>query len=160
MPKTYGACGDSRKGFLAWSEVSRRLARAHNYWVGTTRPGGRPHAMPVWGLWLDEAFYFSTDRGSRKGRNLTANPALVVHLESGDDVVILEGVAREVTDRSELKRMDDAYHAKYGMRVLGMPGDVGFYSLRPRVALAWRERDFPSSATRWVFAPKLSSVTG
>lgn len=107
--------------------------------------------MPVWGLWLDETFYFSTDRGSRKGRNLSANPALVVHLESGDDVVILEGVAREITDRSQLKRMDDAYHAKYGMRVLGMPGDVGFYSLQPRVALAWRERDFPASATRWVF---------
>jgi len=31
------------------------------------------------------------------------------------------------------------------------PGTV-MYGVRPRVVLAWREKDFPSSATRWEFA--------
>lgn len=70
--------------------------RARNYWVVTTRSDGKPHSVPVWSIWLDETFYFGTDRRSRKGRNLATNPGLVVHLESGDDVVILEGVAEEV----------------------------------------------------------------
>src|SRR4051812_9693775 len=81
------------EGLLPWSFVDERRATAHNYWVVTSSAAGRPHAAPVWGLWLDGRFYFSTDPASRKGRNLAANPALVVHLESGDDAVILEGTA-------------------------------------------------------------------
>src|SRR3712207_802185 len=85
-------------GLLDWSQVTAQLEQARNYWVATTRPDGRPHAAPVWGVWLDGAFYFGTGRTSVKGRNLAANPALTVHLESGDDAVILEGVAEPVTD--------------------------------------------------------------
>lgn len=55
--------------------------------------------MPVWGIWLGGAVYFGTDRRSRKAKNLAANPSLVIHLESGDDAVILEGAAEEVDDR-------------------------------------------------------------
>src|SRR5712692_1387743 len=96
MPGSYGmaeATGGS--GLLPWGPAEARLGAAHNYWLSTTRPDGRPHAMPVWGVWRDGVLYVGTDRGSRKARNLAANPACVVHLESGDDVVILEGVAEE-----------------------------------------------------------------
>mgnify|MGYP001604736294 CR=1 FL=1 len=153
MPRGYAICGPkSGAGLLPWNRVDKRMATAHNYWVGTTRPDGRPHVMPVWGVWVDQTFFFGTDRGSRKGRNLAANPALVVHLESGDDVVILEGVAEQVTDRAPLAAVDDAYFAKYRMRLLDHPGDVGIYALEPGVAFAWQERDFNRSATRWLFA--------
>ncbi|MGH2671093.1 MAG: pyridoxamine 5'-phosphate oxidase family protein [bacterium] len=151
MPEAYGACGTTRGKFLPWSWLSERMWRAHNYWVSTTRPDGRPHVMPVWGVWVEDRFYFSTDPNSRKGRNLAANPALAVHLGSGDEAVILEGVAREVTERSQRASVDDAYFAKYGMRLTGMPGPVGLYALELRTAFAWREKDFPASATRWVF---------
>src|SRR3712207_2502017 len=142
----YGITTD-REGMLAWSWASEQLAAARNYWVSTTRPDGRPHAAPVWGVWLDETFYFGTGSTSRKGRNLARNPAVVVHLESGDESVILEGVAEPVTDPSLLQRYADAYEAKYQFRP-DTSNPEGTFRLRARVAFGWRERDFPTSATR------------
>lgn len=153
MPE-YGLLdADDGSGLLPWRRVGERMAEAHNYWIGSTRPDGRPHAMPVWGIWLDETFYFGTGRQSRKGRNLAANPAVVVHLESGDDVLILEGEVQEVTDRALLERYADAYDAKYQFRPdPDEPGSLT-YALRPRVVFAWLESDFIGSATRWHFDP-------
>jgi general stress protein 26 len=107
--------------------------------------------MPVWGVWLDGAFLFDTARDSRKGRNLTANPSVVVHLESGEEVVILEGRADEVTDRRMLDDYAAAYKEKYAISLdLTDEGNVTL-GVRPERAFAWRESDFPSSATRWEF---------
>ena len=149
LPESYGV-PTSSEGMLSWSHVSERMSSPRNYWLSTTRPDGRPHAVPVWGVWLDEAFYFGTDRHSRKGRNLATNPGLVVHLESGDDVVILEGVAEEVADPSLLARIGDVYAAKYELSE-GIPATAVVYTLRPRVAHAWLESNFVESATRWLF---------
>jgi hypothetical protein len=148
--KGYGIPKD-RKGMLEWNVVSRQLLKSRNYWIATTRPDGLPHAAPVWGIWLDGALYFGTDRRSRKARNLATNQGAVIHLESGDDAVILEGVAEEIVDRSVIGRIDAAYLAKYKMLLTEAPGELVIYAVRPRVALAWRERDFPRSATRWRF---------
>jgi PPOX class probable F420-dependent enzyme len=148
MPKTYGLAG-RRRARLPWAWARRRLVRAHNYWLSTTRPDGRPHAMPIWGLWLDETFLFSTARRSRKGRNLSRRPQAVVHLESGDQTVILEGRVREVRDPALLARYARAYHAKYRFRPDPADRAGVTYALRARIGFAWRERDFPKSATRW-----------
>ncbi len=99
MPKSYRLpAAPGRQDRSGWDRITEALTGARNYWVCTARPDGRPHAMPVWGLWLGEVFYFVTDRESRKGRNLRVNSWTNVHLESGDDVVILEGRAEELTD--------------------------------------------------------------
>jgi len=135
----------------SWPDAVARLTAARSYWVATATPEGRPHAMPVWGIWLEGAFFFSTDPGSRKGRNLAASPDVVVHLESGDDVVILEGRVDHPTDAGLLQRFSDAYFEKYAVRLEPGPG-FGIYRLRPRRAFTWRERDFPQSATRWHWA--------
>jgi len=149
MPDSYQLCGEGAGEFLPWSWLSERLARSRNYWVATTRPDGRPHVMPVWGIWMDNVFYFSSDRDTRKARNLAANPAVVVNVESGDEAVILEGTGQEVKDQQLLKRFDEVYYAKYRIRPSSIPGDVGVYALQPRLAFAWREKDFNRSATRW-----------
>jgi hypothetical protein len=107
--------------------------------------------MPVWGLWLDETFYFATDTASRKGRNLAANPNVVVHLESGDDVVILEGSAEEVMEPPLLQHFAEDYQMKYQIRLDVNSRNSKVYRLHPRVAFAWEERDFLQSATRWSF---------
>jgi hypothetical protein len=74
-----------------------------------------------------------------------------VHLESGDDVVILEGRVEEARDADLLRRFTDAYEQKYAVRPNpSSPGDVT-YLMRRRVALVWSEKDFPESATRWEF---------
>lgn len=139
--------------YLPYSDVETRLAKSRNYWICSVRRDGRPHSIPVWGFWLDGALYFGTSRFTRKARNLAHNPALSVHLESGDDVVILEGTVVEVdiTDKPTFKKLDAASRSKYKMPLMVVPEGV-FYAVRPRVILAWTEADFPTNATRWQFS--------
>jgi nitroimidazol reductase NimA-like FMN-containing flavoprotein (pyridoxamine 5'-phosphate oxidase superfamily) len=93
----------SRRGLLLWRWASDRLRRSHNYWIITTRPDGAPHAMPVWGLWLDDRFYFATGPQSRKSRNLASNPRCVVCNELAEAAVIVEGSAFKVTDPASMR---------------------------------------------------------
>jgi PPOX class probable F420-dependent enzyme len=154
----YGIAQDE-EGQLPWSWAEEQLAASRNYWICTTRPDGRPHAMPVWGVWVDGAVYFSTGRQTVKARNLAANPALTVHLESGDECVVLEGRAEVVSDAAALGPADAAYAAKYQDAQTGEPyhliqpepSDSPIFRVRPAVAFGWHERDFPQSATRWRF---------
>jgi hypothetical protein len=136
---------------LVWATVEQWLTDARNYWVCTTRADGRPHAMPVWGLWLDGAVWFSTDPKSLKGANLAARPDIVVHLESGDEVCILEGKVERVVEADDLMRFDDVYDAKYDVRPSEMGEAAAVYVLPPRTALVWTEADFATSATRYAF---------
>lgn len=149
FPSVYGIHEDAAD-LLAWEWAVERLEAARNYWVSTAGPERRPHAMPVWGIWLDEAFYFSTSPDSRKARNLAANPAVVVHLESGDEVVILEGEIETVGDDALAKTVSDVYSRKYGY-VVDFTGPRPLSSLRPWIAYAWREQDYPATATRFRF---------
>jgi PPOX class probable F420-dependent enzyme len=151
MPREYGlGAATSRPGErLSWERAGEFLAASRNYWVCTTRPDGRPHAMPVWGLWLGGRLYFSTGLASRKARNLRANANIVVHLESGDEALIVEGTASVVEDAALLERLLTAYEEKYGMRPDLAALKAAFYELRPRTVFAWLEPDFPESATRW-----------
>ncbi len=140
---------ESVEGTLSWSHVVERMQKSRNYWIATTRPDGRPHAVPTWGVWVDDTLYFGGGPDTRWSRNLAANPHVAVHLESGDDVVIIEGVVERITDPSHplVAPIDDAYEAKYNMRH-GIP----FWVLRPRVVFAWSK--FPDNTTRWVFGEK------
>jgi hypothetical protein len=135
----------------SWLAIGDKLAQARNYWISSTRPDGRPHAMPVWGLWLDGALHFSTSRASRKGRNLAGNPHVVAHLESGDDLVIIEGTVEVVVDPAVLLRYADGYEAKYDIRPDTAKADDVTYVMVPRVAFTWQESEFVDSAVRWTF---------
>jgi hypothetical protein len=59
-------------------------------------------------------------------------------------------VAEEADYAALVKQLDPVCRKKYNMPAQVMPESV-MYIARPRVALAWREKDFPKSATRWVF---------
>jgi hypothetical protein len=140
----------ARKGLLPWTWAERRLTGSHNYWLVTVRPNGRPHAMPVWGIWIDGAFHFGTGRTSRKARNLTRNRRCVVCSERAAEAVIVEGIAREVTDRAQLERLAGPYHRKY--KPWKLDPEVGpVYTVRPRVAFGMYEKRFVDAATRWRF---------
>lgn len=140
---------------LPWEWAREKLTSAHTYWIATTRPDGRPHSRPVWGVWLEEGFYFST--GSLAVANLARNAEITLHLESGDEVLILEGVAERTTDLESLNRFAKVYNPKYGWDIapsgdevadsLGNSGPA--YLVRPRVAFGWLE-DL-AKATRWSF---------
>jgi hypothetical protein len=150
MPAGYGIKGPREgRGLLPWSHVETSLQSARNYWLVTSTDDGIPHAAPLWGLWHDGRFFFSTDPKSRKGLNLASGRPVVVHLESGDEAVILEGRPARVQDGELLKQLDELYLKKYGFHL-----DVGAsYHVVPSKALAWSEADFPTSATRWRFGP-------
>src|SRR5579863_9998460 len=114
VPPQYGIQAPSEgKGLLPWAWAVERLARSRGYWLSTTRPDGRPHVAVVWGIWLDDRFYFATSGESRKGRNLATNPYCVVCPEQAAEAVMVEGVAGIVTNNSEIGRFDAAYQAKY-----------------------------------------------
>ena len=144
----YGIPSDPA-GMLSWDRVEGHLTEARNYWVATVRPDGRPHVTPVWGLWVGEAFYFGAELGSRKARNLVENPNVVVHLESGDDVVIVEGGVEVIVgpDPRLVERLVSASVAKYGVSSDEVEGS---YAVRPRVAFAWSHSG-PRTFTRWMF---------
>jgi hypothetical protein len=138
---------------FAWSEVAARLAPWRNYWVGTTNPDGSPHAAPVWGVVVDDAWYAYTDRTSVKARNLAADPRAVVHLEDGDDVLIVHG--RLVPVASGLGPVAAAFAAKYAEPddvqyhpSTADPGTV-FYRLEPTKARAWVLSDWDATDRRW-----------
>lgn len=152
VPALYGL--KPRNEYLPFAHAETRLANSRNYWICTTRPDGRPHSIPVWGFFLDCVLYFGTARTSRKARNLAHNSAISVHLESGDDVVIVEGHASEVDlgDNTIVKKLDAASRAKYNMPLMIVPESI-FYAVRPRTVLAWTEKDFPNNATRWRLDP-------
>ena len=146
----------TRENYLPFSHAEARLAKSRNYWICTARPDGRPHSIPVWGFWIDGALYFGTARASRKARNLAHHPAISIHLDSGDDVVILEGTATEVdpNDKPTFKKLDAASRVKYNMPMTAPPGGQSVvYRVFPRVVLAWTEKDFPNNATRWELNP-------
>jgi len=139
-----------KKGLLPWAWAQRRLTTSHNYWLITVRPNGTPHAMPVWGLWVEAVFYFSTGRESRKARNLARNPSCVVCSERADEAVIVEGMAEEIKDERLLARLARPYHRKYKPWKLD-PALGPIYAVRPRAAFGMHEKRFVSAATRWRF---------
>jgi hypothetical protein len=134
------------KGTLPWTHAQERLTAARTYWVCTARADGRPHAVPVWGVWLDDTWMSGGGPKTQWTRNLLANPAAALHLESGDDVVIVEGVVERITDVGHPMTaiFDAAYKTKYDM-----PHGAPFWLLRPHVAYAWHNG--LANATRWRF---------
>ena len=138
---------------LPWEKSRAHLVAAHDYWLASLYPDGRIHILPVWGVWLDEAFYFTTAESSQKGRNLAANPNVALHLDTAEDLVTLDGVAHPVTDQALLERVFTAYEAKYDYHLdpdLTNPS-YRCYQVLPRTAFTWLESDIGGSITRWRF---------
>jgi hypothetical protein len=144
---------DQGRGLLPWSFAEKRLRDAHNYWIATVRPDGAPHVMPVWGLWLNHAFWFSTGKQSRKARNLGSNPRCVVCCESSRGQVVLEGTARLTKLRGQRwKEFSRLYRKKYDFDISAMAAEP-VYAVQPGVVFGLWEKDFVGAATRWNFPP-------
>jgi len=144
---------------VPWSAIEARLEAAAHYWLGTTRPDGRPHTAPIRGVWLAGAFYFYTEPQTQKARNLAAQPVAVVHLESAEEVVIVEGAVGEVPpDGAAWRAVDAALAAKYrdvrtgaGLRLGVGPRTPLVYRLQPGRARAWIGGEGMAQA-HWRFA--------
>ncbi len=143
---------------LPWSWAAERLASNHNYWVVTASRDGRPHALPVWGVWHDgeHLFAFSCGPHSRKAANLAANPHVVVALDNTVECVSVEGKATAVEgDRADT--WIDRYLDKYAGQATELSADFlranRIFEVHPDRAfgIIEREDEFATRATRWRF---------
>ena len=146
--KGYGV-PKSMAGALSWDWAEKRLTDSHNYWLTSVRPDGAPHAMPIWGIWLDGAYYFSTSATSRKRRNLARNPHCVICNENAAEAVIMEGVAQQPKEEEVPKQAFTDYKRKYGWDLDPKLGPV--WMVRPKIVFAMPEKQFPKGVTRWKF---------
>jgi general stress protein 26 len=151
----YGIAGpEEGSGLLEWSWAAERLMAARNYWVASVRADGRPHVMPVWGMWDDSTLWFSSSAGSRKTKNLFADPHCVVTTEEASDPVIIEGTARAVTEPAVLQRVTDLMNEKYATHIEVSfldPAVNATFGVRPLRVFGMRHADFTGSPTRWTF---------
>jgi len=145
---------DEGSGLLPWAEAERRLAASHDFWCATVRPDGRPHVMPVWGVWLDGRLWFSSGMRSRKARNLAADPHCTLTTDDARNPVVVEGLAAQVSDRAGIEAFVAAVNGKYGGGVSVQfldPAVNGTFAVAPARAFAITEADFSGSPTRWTF---------
>ena len=146
LPTAYG----SPDRVLSWAEVEQKLVEAKTYWLATTRPDGRPHSVPVDGLWWDGALLFGGDPATVHIRNLRSDPRAAVHTESGESPVIAEGTADWYQpSEDETRRLAKASQAKYGYHVSPESYRPGTWRLVPTVVLAWNV--LYQDATRFSF---------
>jgi hypothetical protein len=86
--------------------------------------------------------YFVTAPTSQKGVNLSARDYGVLQVGDGDDVIIVEGQTRLVTDGSERRAVAERYGEKYVEPVTGeraaidWPG-AALYRLDANKVMAW-----------------------
>ena len=151
----YGITGpEEGSGLLPWSWARERLEASRNYWVVTLWPDGRPHAMRVWGVWVDDTVWFSSSGRSRKTRNVEADPRCVVTIENTLDPVTVEGSAAIVSDMGAIGRfltlLNAKYETEYGPEFLD-PAVNATIRVQPRWAFGLVQEDFGGSPTRWVF---------
>lgn len=145
---------DQGSGLLSWAWARGQLSTSRNYWVATVGADGQPHALPVWGAWLDDALWFSCAGSSRKRRNLAHQPRCAVTTQDPEQPVMLQGSAEIVRDGVSIETFLAATNEKYQVRYTAdfLDPDVNAtVRVRPSVVIALREADFTGSPTRWTF---------
>lgn len=157
FPQGYGL-PETIDGVLTWSAVEPKLIASHHYWIASVRPNGRPHSVPRWGVWLDGKFFYDGAPTTRHTRNVEVNPAVTLTLESGTDVVIVEGESHATrADPDDLgKRLAEAFTKYADSGYLPEPDSWagedggGLRVIAPKLVLAWAS--FPTDCTRFRFA--------
>jgi hypothetical protein len=132
-------------------------------WLSTVDAEGRVHAAGVGALWLDGRFYVVSGPGTRKSRNLAANPSCAISVSLQGIDLVVEGMAERVTDDATLQRLarryndqgwpasvkDAAFTADYSAPSAGPPPWY-VYEITPTVAFGVATAE-PHGATRWRF---------
>jgi hypothetical protein len=133
------------------------------FWIATVRPDGRPHATAFGGMWVDDRVYLVSGPGTRKSRNLAANPACVVTVSLDDLDLVIEGSARRMTDSATLEKLagmyrdqgwpveveGEAFTAPYSAPSAGPPPWY-VYEIVPVTAFGVSTTE-PGGAMRWRF---------
>jgi hypothetical protein len=135
---------------LDWTWVDAQLEAAGIYWV-VANGSGPPHPRPLWGLWIDQRLHLSI--GSPPlNRQVAADGRVTAHLESGTDVVILEGtVAGTTEDPALFERYDAKYDWTYTVEEYGPLTTVIPVSVIAWRSAGWAGRESFKTAGKWRF---------
>jgi hypothetical protein len=154
---------------LPWSRPRDLLASETpnadlTFFIATVRSDGRPHSAGVGATWVGGTLYFTSGPGTRKSRNLAANPACSVSVRLPGIDLVLDGEARRITDTSTLESLaavyrtggwpasvdGDALTAPFSAPSAGPPPwQLYRLALHSAVGVATAE---PYGATHWDFA--------
>ena len=137
---------ESDTGLLDWNFVQDEMKDARNYWLSTTTSDGRPHAIPIWGSWTNDNFYFGGGPDTKNRKNLAKNPHIVVHSESGTKVVIIEGKVSVEKKENRINEIQKDYKRKYNL-----DHPPPFYRVNKTKVLCWDMNDYANTPTRWKF---------
>lgn len=109
---------------IEWSRVQQRLDEKvtqapetggpdrHTTWLATTNPNGRPHVVPLGVVWADGKAYFTSGPGTRKSKNLAQSPYCTLTVATHPFDIVVEGVAKKVTDDAILQRVAGLFAAE------------------------------------------------
>ena len=142
------------------STGTRRLrdSRASkNYWVSTASASGRPHAMPVWGVWLGDRFAFSTSPDIAQGAQPARQPADrgTPRRRQCGDRARRPRHAKSATERNCWRSSTHTIRSTVELHVDQVSD--GVFDVRPDAAFAWLGGEgeaFGGTATRWQFATR------
>lgn len=150
---------------IPWATAAKGLDEgvSRTFWLSTARPDGRPHLMPVGGLWLDGRVHFCTGADTRKGRNIAHNAACVLATSTPGMDIVIEGTAELVSDEARLRHLaevygsngwgpsvrDGAFYAEFAAPSAGPPPWF-VYEVVPVTAFGLSTAD-PITAMRWRF---------
>ena len=148
---------DEGSGLLPWEWAEQRLAASEHFWCATVRPDGRPHLMPIWGLWDHSALWFSTGVWSRKARNIYCRRAAsssrrrIPSTRSSSRASPRSQTAPAVVARF-LTLLNAKYETDYEIDFQD-PRINATIRVRPTWVFGCTEEDFIGSATCWRFEP-------
>ena len=140
------------KLWISWTHANNKLAKERVYWISTASSKGRPHAVPVWGIWRDRRFYFETDPYSVKGKNLSTNNSIFVHIQDGLDTVILDGKARREMATDVLDKLRKDYARKYRYKPdWSNAKEQIVFRVEPQTVHAWKAPRMHRTLVKFIF---------
>jgi hypothetical protein len=162
---------------MDWRSISARLDGGvdqapgaggpdrHTCWLSTVNENGSPHVTGVGAIWFEDAFWFETGQGTRKGRNLARDPRCSLSVATHEFDLVVEGEATRVTDPAKVAVLADQWNnagwparvdesgialtADYSAPSAGAPPWTA-YRITTRQATAVATVA-PGGATRWRF---------
>lgn len=153
---------------VPWSRPRDLLAASPSqlditFFLGTTRPDGRPHSAGIGALWHEGEIFLTSSPAARKAKNLAANPYCTLSVKLAGIDLVMEGEAHRVTDAPTLEQAaqlyrdsgwpaqveGDAFTAPYSAPSAGPPPWYLYrFTLHTAFGVTTAE---PHGATRWRF---------
>jgi nitroimidazol reductase NimA-like FMN-containing flavoprotein (pyridoxamine 5'-phosphate oxidase superfamily) len=156
---------------LSWDRARERLEEEwkdqgpggdncpHTHFIATVKPDGSPHVAPAGIAYHNGKFYLVSGAGTRKSKNLAANPKCTIAVAAKGLDLTVEGEAQIVRDEAKLNELAEVYSG-WGPKVengafvhdysapSAGPPPWDLYEITPKTVFGVATAE-PHGATRW-----------